>query len=217
MVPLSWITDDALNEKIDLLVENASRASEHAERNIVANVIDPFSSLLVAKTFDIKAKSSLRGTQRAVSAIHGLSNHLGTFHQSILGSVAGWEDHDAGYDLECFDKQMLAEVKNKHNTMNASNREKVVDELKTAVRQKGRGWQAYLVIIIPKRPVRYEEELPTAPKVLEIDGASFYHKVTGCPNAIHDLFNVVSDKISPSAKIAKYCRKIMTSSLPPRI
>ncbi len=45
---------------------------------------------------------------------------------------------------------MLAEVKNKHNTMNQSNRNQVIDDISTAVRQKGRGWQGYLVTIIPK-------------------------------------------------------------------
>ena len=40
----------------------------------------------------------------------------------ILGSVDGWDNHDAGYDLECDARIILAEIKNKWNTMNSSNR-----------------------------------------------------------------------------------------------
>ncbi len=102
----------------------------------------------------------------------GISNAVGDFHQEVLGSVEGFRNHDAGYDLECPDKQIVAEVKNKHNTMNAPNRKQVVDDLDTAVRQKTGSWVAYLVVIVPGKPKRYRKKLTN--RVYEIDGASFF-------------------------------------------
>ena len=67
-----------------------------------------------------------------------MSNAIGTFHQSVLGSVEGWLNHDTGYDLENPSRKLIAEIKNKHNTMNQQNREKVISDLDTALKQKGR-------------------------------------------------------------------------------
>ena len=42
--------------------------------------------------------------------------------------------------------------------------------------------------------------------VYEVDGVSLYHIVTGDPNALHDLFNYVSDAIAPLARISAPAR-----------
>ncbi len=182
-MPLSWISADSLAHHIDVLQEAASRASSGAATRRVKNVVDPFSSLLVASAYDVEKADKLIELQNAESGLRGMSNALGRFHQSVLASVSGWDDHDAGYDLECKNRCILAEVKNKWNTMNAGNRREVESELKTAVRQKSGQWQGYLVLVIPKHPERYK--IPLGHRVHEIDGASFYHKVTDDPNAIH--------------------------------
>ncbi len=48
-----------------------------------------------------------------------LQNHLGDFHQRILGSVKGWTDMHTGgvIDLISHDTKIIAEVKNKYNTV----------------------------------------------------------------------------------------------------
>ena len=74
--------------------------------------------------------------QLASSAMSGISSAIGNFHQEIIGSIAGFENHDAGYDVECPSRQLLAEIKNKHNTMNSTTRDRVLDNLVTAVAQK---------------------------------------------------------------------------------
>ncbi len=211
---LGWIDAKDLSRHIeDLQAATRNAANDAAERR-VKNVVDPFASLLVATTFGLKKRKQLTKTQDAESALRGMSNAIGRFHQSVLASVDGWEDHDAGYDLECVQRNVVAEVKNKWNTMNATNRQKVEEDLETATRQRGRAWQAYLVLVLPKEPGRYER--PLRPRVFEVDGASFYHKVTGDPNAIHDLFDQLCDAVSPSSAIARHCRRVLAGSLPPR-
>ena len=177
-------------------------------------MIDPFSSLLVASTFDVDKADKLIALQNAESGLRGMSNALGRFHQNVLASVDGWEDHDAGYDLECRGRCILAEVKNKWNTMNTGNRREVESDLQTAVRQKSGQWHGYLVQVIPQKPIRYEDQI--SPRVYVIDGASFYHKVTGEPNAIHDLFDHLCCVMTQSADIVEHCRIIMENTLPPR-
>lgn len=120
---------------------------------------------------------------------------------------------DTGYDLECPSRKLFAGIKNKWNTMNPENRRKVIQDLETAARQKFKGWQGYLVQVIPKEPVRYEKVI--AKNIKETDGASFYHIVTGKPDAIHDLFEYLCDKLNPSSDVAAPCREIMEASLPP--
>ena len=74
------------------------------------NVIDPFSSLIIASATGISEENDLTSVQRVNSASSGISSSIGNFHQQILGSVEGFNNHDAGYDLECPDRQILAEA-----------------------------------------------------------------------------------------------------------
>lgn len=220
MSKLQWITDKKLNLAITTLVDRVTEAKEKAQQRIVRNVIDPFSSLVIASTFNIDQSKALKSIQESNSTLSGISSALGAFHQQILGSIAGWKNHDAGYDLENQSRKILAEVKNKHNTMNSSNRQAVVNDLDTAVRQKRKGWTGYLVIIIPKKPIRYENKLNTARPVFEIDGTSFYEKATGDKTALRDLFHVMIDELSKisgwikSQDIINYCSEILDNSIP---
>ena len=209
---MSWGNQDKIDKEITQLLSHAESAKVNAEKNRIKNIVDPFSSLLIASTFKIKELDTLEKAQRAEAGMRALSNALGTFHQGVLGSIDGWVNHDAGYDLECDSRKIIAEVKNKWNTMNATTRRKVEDDLETAIRQKSGNWTAYLVQIIPRKPERYKDFIRKG--VFEIDGASFYEIATGEPDAIHNLFNYLCSKIAPSEAIAEHCREIMFRSLP---
>ena len=212
---IAWISSDDLDREIDLLRKRAADALQDAEKRRARNVVDPFLSLLIATTFNIRDPNALTDLQRAESAMRGMGNAVGAFHQGVLGTVDGWDNHDAGYDLECSSRHIVAEVKNKWNTMNSQNKRAVIVDLKTAVRQKRGPWTGFLVLVVPQKPVRYEKDL--GGNVIETDGASFYHTVTGMPNAIHELMNYLCERITPSDAIASHCLKIMDASLPPRL
>lgn len=206
-----------LTAAITRLQQQAQGTASAADARRTRNVVDPFFSLLIAATLDVKDAEALAATQRAEAAVRGMSNALGEFHQQVLGSVDGWVNHDAGYDLECESRHILAEVKNKWNTMNDANRRQVVTGLAEARRQKREAWDAYLVLIIPRRPQRYTTAIPGHRNVYEIDGASFYHLVTGEANALHDLFEHLCDELAPSDSIRQYCHAVVERSLPPRL
>ncbi|MCY4211258.1 MAG: Eco47II family restriction endonuclease [Gammaproteobacteria bacterium] len=219
MSSLLWIDDGILQRVVLNMLERAQKASDNAPKNIKKNVIDPFSSLILAAATGISEEGDLTSVQQVNSASSGISNAIGNFHQQILGSVRGFNNHDSGYDLECAERRILAEVKNKHNTMNGPNREKVVSDLDTAVKQKAGNWIGYLVIIIPAKPVRYKKRL-TRREVYEIDGASFYELATGHAHALHDLYYAVEDIAAErypelrSRAILHYCNMALRDAIP---
>ena len=212
---ISWISQNKLDQHIDILFERASDSLEQSSTRRLRNVVDPFSSLVAASTLGISESNVLDSFQHVESALRGSSNAIGEFHQSVLGSISGWINHDAGYDIECPSRKILAEIKNKHNTMNAANRREVESDLKTALRQKQGNWRGYLVRIIPKTPERHRRTIDN--NLFEVDGASFYEIATKDSDAIHDLFDYMLDRISPNEEISTYCQSVMSRSLPPRM
>jgi len=213
---LAWISEADLECAISALYSSAKTTIQKAEKRRESNVVDPFYSVLIASSFGLKTIPELDNLQDAGAALRGMSNFLGEFHQTVLGSIDGWINHDAGYDLECPQESIVAEVKNKHNTMNSKNTEAVISDLDTAIRQKRGNWKAYLVQVIPRSPQRSTNKVRSR-GVYVIDCASFYHLSTGDPNAIHDLFNMFCDMLFLTDEVCQYCKRIMLGSLPPRI
>ncbi len=220
MNKLSWIDDDSLRNAVLNMLQRAQDAKSKAATRIRYNVIDPFSSLVLAASIDDISKNTLSSIQEITSASSGISSAVGDFYQKILGCVDGFINHDAGYDLECVSRQILAEVKNKHNTVNSTSREKTVEDLDTAVRQKQGNWTAYLVFIIPKKPIRYKKKISTNRKVYEIDGASFYELATGSATALHDLYYAAAEIAAEdrpymkAGKILQYCESALKNGIP---
>jgi hypothetical protein len=138
-----------------------------------------------------------------------LQNQIGEFHQILLGGVKGWDDLGRGSIVDLISKKnkIIAEVKNKYNTVKGSDQSGLYTSLKNEVMPKSskfRGYTAYYVMIIPKKPVRFNElftpsdkgtgtRLAENEKIRRIDGASFYHLVTGRQNALHELFQCLPD------------------------
>ncbi len=208
-----WIDSDFMDQAIDELLLSSKRALEEAPSRQKANVVDPFQSLVVASTFEVKSVDHFESLQAINSSLRGISNALGHFHQTILGAVPGWINHDAGYDLECKKRRLIAEVKNKHNTMNSNNRSKVEDDLRTAIKQKPtRDWTAYLVIVVPKKPNRYQKSIGA--NMYEIDGASFYELATGYSDALHQLFDAVCRRVDTTDDLQLRCRELFRESMP---
>lgn len=140
---------------------------------------------------------------------------VGNFHKTILGHVKGWRNHDKGYDLENNQRKIIAEIKNKHNTMNVANQQQIENELGTALKQKGANWTAYLVAIIPKTPQRYKKQIVAGRRSLFIvDGASFYEVVTGSPTALHDLYVCLQKRLALSNKMRAHCDTLFKRALP---
>ena len=81
MARLEWIADSDLEAAVNLLVKRANDARMNAPQRMKRNVVDPFSSLVVASTFRLKTEADLVNAQQASSALDGMGNAIGSFHQ----------------------------------------------------------------------------------------------------------------------------------------
>ncbi len=208
---LPWIADESLKSAVKNLLLTAKSAKVSAKKEFGKNVIDPFSSVFEIAGFETDFESWIK-SETARQAQKTLQNHIGEFHQIILGSVKGWENKKTGnvIDLICKKQKILAEVKNKFNTTSGGKLADLYFSLERAVMPKMsvyKGYTAYYVIIIPKKKNRYNKEFTPSSKesgqrctanekIREIDGASFYTLVTGRENALEELFDILPQTIS---------------------
>lgn len=176
----------------------------------IRNVIDPFAALFEMSGFEIDYKTWLK-SETTRQAQKTLQNHIGDFHQNILGYSKGWKNKEVGniIDILSEEKKIIAEIKNKYNTISGGKLADLYYSLDKQISPKTsiyKGYTAYYVAIIPKKGERYDkpftpsdkekgEKCPINEHIREIDGASFYSLVTGYENALEDLFDVLPQVI----------------------
>lgn len=216
MAYLNWISDDDLKEAINKLVNVAKEALVNSEKDFNKNVIDPFSAIFQVAGFGMDYKNWVISEQSR-QAQKTMQNQVGLFHQIILGSVQGWDDLEVGQgvDLVCHEKKVIAEVKNKHNTVTGG---KLADQyyslerLVTPKTSQYKGYKSYFVTIIPKKPGRFDETFEPSNKdtgikcpknelIRIIDGASFHTIVTGVDNSLEQLFDCLPKVIEDTVGI----------------
>ena len=193
---LKWISDKDLYT----ICENIIKSTRENTSDAVdfTNIVDPFSAVFDVVLNDISynewfKNENIRQKQKT------LQNQIGRFHQSVLGKVKGWKDLGTGdvVDLVNTDKRIIAEVKNKHNTVKGSDKIGVFDTLARALNYGYRGFTGYYVTILAKQSVNRpfvpsDNEKRGRPEanehIREIDGASFYEIATGSKTALADLY-----------------------------
>lgn len=198
---LEYISDEDLIKEVKYLLDKAVEKRLDAEKSFNKNVIDPFGALFEAP--DFQSHEEWRNSEMARQCQKTIQNHVGTFHQKILGYVNGWEDLGTGgiVDLINREKKIIAESKNKFNTVTGGNLAAMYISLDAQVSPKNsqfKDYTAYFVNIIPKKPERFN--IPFIPSNKEtgykchenqliriIDGASFYHLATGRFDALKEL------------------------------
>ncbi|WP_045402070.1 Eco47II family restriction endonuclease [Vibrio campbellii] len=214
MALLEFISDEELLLEVSLLVEKTIEKRKQAELHFTKNVIDPFCSLFEAPGFPThdawKQSELMRQTQKTIQ------NHVGTFHQKVLGHVDGWKDLGTGsvVDLVNEELRIIAEVKNKYSTVTGgdlSNKYYSLEGLISPKHSKFKGYTSYFVQIIPKKAIRYNEPFTPSDKekgeactpnelIRVIDGASFYELVTGRKDALKELHEVLPHVIEKAYK-----------------
>jgi Eco47II restriction endonuclease len=215
MSQLSFISDEELEKAVEHLLKVAGKAKVDVAKDINSNVVDPFSILFQMSGFNISSGTWKIGEMNR-QAEKTLQNHVGEFHQKILGSVSGWNNLGVGQivDLESFDKKVIAEIKNKHNTVTGGKLAGLYQDLESQVMPKNskyKDYTAYYVMIIPKKPIRFNEKFTPPNKstgsrcsdnnlIRKIDGSSFYTMVTGENDALSQLFDILPDVIEKICK-----------------
>lgn len=155
--------------------------------DIYKNVVDPFSALLEASLDDQSVEEWLQ-REKLRQAQKTLQNMVGTFQEKLASLLPTWEHREVGkmFDLISTQKQVIAEFKNKHNTVKGSDKKAIYDLLGVALAASYSGWTAYYVEFIPKNASRYNspfqpsdntasgERRAAREDIRIIDGYSFY-------------------------------------------
>lgn len=216
---LPFISDENLEKEVRTILSTATAALIKANTEFESNVIDPFSIAFEMAGFNIKEVGMWEAGEKSRQSQKTLSNAFGNFHQNILGCVPGWVNLRIGnsVDLECPDRKIIAEVKNKYNTMTGGKLTDLyshLDGLVMPIVSKYKNFTSYYVETIPRpkknRPQNYDTPFTPSDKATEtrkpanelirqIDGQSFYALVTGVPDALEQLYDVLPTVISNSS------------------
>lgn len=212
---LPWIKDEKLFEEVTQLLDIAGKAQLKADKRFKSNIIDPFSAIFEMSGFDLDYNEWERN-EKIRQAQKTLQNHIGEFHQNILGVSIGWENKKVGNVIDLFSEsnKIIAEVKNKYNTISGGKLSDLYYSLDRLISPKTsiyKGYTAFYVSIIPKKSKRYNctfvpsdkekrERCPSNEHIREIDGASFYSLVTGVDSALENLFDVLPEVIEFCSK-----------------
>ncbi|MCB9435193.1 MAG: Eco47II family restriction endonuclease [Ardenticatenaceae bacterium] len=210
MAYVSFVPDNVLEAEVMHLIAVARQAKMRSKEKFGKNVIDPFAAIFEIAGFGID-HSAWFESEMTRQAQKTLQNHIGTFHQNVLGAVFGWHNLGTGsvVDLVNSEQKIIAEVKNKYNTISGGKLAELYGTLERLVMPKAsdyKDYTAYYVSVIPKKPERYERPFTPSDKekgarcpsnalIREIDGNSFYELVTGTPDALQSLYDVLPDVI----------------------
>lgn len=206
---MQWLPFMSNQDFIDVLSDIKNRADEakvKAKKQFSRNTIDPFAALFQMELLSIDA-NRWQSVEEHRQVEKSLQNHIGEFHQKLISTFSGWETthKDNVIDVIHEKRQIIAEIKNKHNTIKGSDLHGVRQKLRDLVRKKGQktqGYTAYLVEIIPKKKERYDVPFVTSDHtsgqpseadelVRRVDGATFYEIATGDPDALRKVFKAI--------------------------
>lgn len=203
---LSWISDEKLISACTRLASAVQQGKQQVESRFDRNVIDPFGACFSMALLNMSANEWKR-TEIHRQIDKALSNAIGAFHQQILSSINGWEDlnNSNQVDLVNTERKIIAELKNKHNTLNAAGTITLYKKLSEMVNSKSscyKGFTSYYVTIIPKSPSGVDglffpsdnalgERCKQDEKIRVIDGLRFYSLASGSSTALQDLFKAI--------------------------
>lgn len=167
---------------------------------------DPFSAMFECASLGISMTEWLNTYESKRLRQKTLQNHIGKLHEVAISCFPGWSLSDSTADVENTEKKIIAEIKNKHNTMNSSSALATYRKLEQLVDGSYTGYQSYVVQIIPKATATpYENNFtpsdsskkkaknsPSRDDIKVIDGESFYAMVNGGDlNTITDIYKLM--------------------------
>jgi len=201
---MKYLRDDENIEELVLALIKDFKAKAK-EKNIYANVLDPFSSIIEASINGLDYDNWIKA-ETARQHQKTLQNSIGNLHQQLLGNIKDVEDLGVGgvVDIVCHKKKIIAEIKNKHNTTKGNHKVAIYDDISSLLNEpKYKGYTGYYVEIIPKKPKQFNIQFtppdnttktnrPNREDIRKIDGQSFYELLTNDKNAIYYMYDKIS-------------------------
>ena len=199
---LSFISDEHLLSCIENLHNSYLKAKANVSKaKFYKNKIDTIKLTFDAKFNDLDEETLIK-TEINRQIDKSINNSIGTFHEQILGGIAGFEMGNlSGFDIKATDDTLFADIKNKHNTMNSSSAESLFQKLaKYADTYKQAN--CYWVQILAKNSFneRWFGEINgkeySHSRVYKISGDQFYKLLTGKDTAFFELYQILPKAIS---------------------
>lgn len=126
-----------------------------------------------------------------------INNSIGTFHEQVLGGIAGYERGNlSGFDVKATDDTLFADIKNKHNTMNSSAAESLFQKLARYADTYKKA-KCYWVQILAKSSFNtlWAGEINgkeySHSRVYKISGDRFYALLSGQDDALFQLYKAL--------------------------
>lgn len=199
---MSTFDKDKIKKVLRPLVKSAYEAQDSAEQDMHRNTIDVFAAVIETTIKDISMDEWMKQEkQRQVQKT--LQNQIGELHQAVLGTLEGVKNLKTGsvVDLDGTTRGFIAEVKNKHNTTKGNHKKSIYDDLQSQL-PDDENIKGYYVEILPKNGKSYDETFTPSDNVTKtnreenerirrVDGQTFYEKVTGNPNALKELYQLL--------------------------
>lgn len=206
---LGFISDDVIYDHVKRTVESYRR--EITLKQFNENIIDP-----IKLTFDSKVYG--KSLQQAIEdecfrqIDKSNANRIGYFHQNIFKYAGnGWIVPKEGFDVENNKLHIYAELKNKHNTMNAASSQKTYMKMQAKLLDDDRA-TCYLVEVISKRSkdetwnISLDKRPRSHNKIRRMSMDRFYGLVFGDPNAFYKLCialpKIIEDVVTDNSELA---------------
>ena len=210
---LPWIDGYDLNRVFETAWRQILNAQSETDRRRRRNVEDPFRSSAIAALMSADTSDDLESALRVVANTRSVEDIIGDMHEKIISGIHGWELWDAGYDVRNSSRKIIAEIKNKHNTLNSTNERGVIQELDVHLRGL-QGWTGYLVNIIPRRPERFRQDIGNTGRLHKVDGATFYTIATGEQDALQQLYRSWNEWLEINENVSQWLQSQSQSVLP---
>lgn len=210
-----WLNCDVIIAHIDEIMN-----LRDSVRDVNENIVDPFSVVMEAAVGELTVET-YNSQERQRQLQKTISNKIGHLHQAVLGAVPDWNSTGAiggGLDIISSKRKVIAEVKNKYNTVKGSNLyPEVYQKLASCLERKEfKGFKAYYVTIIPKagrgraEPFtpsisRSRGHAPSRSDILSVGGREFYKLVTGRDNALRELLEATQNHLIKKYGIREEC------------
>ncbi|MFN3802635.1 Eco47II family restriction endonuclease [Belliella pelovolcani] len=194
---VTFVSDEHLLNCIGTLHASYVRAkAKISKKKFYVNKIDT-----IKLTFDSKfnglSDEVIIETEMLRQIDKSINNSIGTFHEQVLGGIAGFEVGNlSGFDIKALDDTLFADIKNKHNTMNSSAAEALFQKL-ARYADTYKQAHCYWVQILAKDSFNthwagdINGKEYSHSRVFKISGDQFYALLTGREEALFELYKAL--------------------------
>jgi len=199
---LDFISDEHLLKCIANLHKSYLKAKNNvSKKSFYNNKVDTLKLTFDAQFNNIDQESLIQ-SEILRQIDKSINNSIGTFHEQILGGIAGFEVGNlSGFDIKATDNSLFADIKNKHNTMNSSSAESLFQKLKNYADTYKQA-KCYWVQILAKNSFceLWKGEINgkeySHSRVYKISGDQFYALLSGKDDALFQLYKVLPTAIN---------------------